>query len=503
MAIDPLDQLDLSELPDYDADAEYGALLRALRRQEGFGILFVRCSPSQGRQLIDELKQDLPQKRCAELTLREPLKDGDFFGFAAAFVAEHPADVVFVQGMEHSLLDYEETKRQSGWTKAEIQNYSWKDVPPILRNLNQQRDRFRNELPVCFVFLVPLFLVKYLKRRAPDFFDWRSGVFELQDDDATLKQQVEDCRLEDPSQIKNLSAGERIQRALEIKDLLDNPTIQSDQQFRLLYDLGLIQFENQDSRSGWVSWDKASHVPVCEAESLYLQGNVLYKLRRYEEAIASYECAVKIKPDYHETWYNCGLALHNLGRYEEAIASYERTADIEPDNHYAWYGRSLALYNLRRYEEAIASYERAVDIEPDNHYAWYGRGLALYNLRRYEEAIASYERTVDIEPDNYHSWYGRGLALYNLRRYEEAVASYERAVEIKPDYHEAWYNRGIALDDLGRYEDAIASYDKALEIRPDYELAQDNRQIALKKLRSPLRRLTSWFQGWFGNQAVS
>jgi superkiller protein 3 len=33
MTLDPLEQLDLSELPDYDADAEYGALLRALRRQ--------------------------------------------------------------------------------------------------------------------------------------------------------------------------------------------------------------------------------------------------------------------------------------------------------------------------------------------------------------------------------------------------------------------------------------------------------------------------------------
>jgi len=162
---------------------------------------------------------------------------------------EHLADVVFVQGMEHSLLDYEETKRQSGWTKAEVQNYSWKDVPPILRNLNQQRDRFRNELPVCFVFLVPLFLVKYLKRRAPDFFDWRSGVFEWQDDDATLKRQLGDCRLEDPSQIKELSEGERIQRALEIKDLLDNPAIQGDRRFRLLYDLGIVQYRRNAVRT--------------------------------------------------------------------------------------------------------------------------------------------------------------------------------------------------------------------------------------------------------------
>ncbi|NMF81852.1 hypothetical protein [Nodosilinea sp. P-1105] len=189
MVLDPLEHLDLSDLPDYDADQEYQALLRAVRRQQGFGIIFVRCSPDRGNRLIKDLTRDLPRKHCDVLTLTEPLPEGDFFSRAESFLAEHPADVVFVQGLEHSLLDYEETKRQSGWTAAESRGYSWKGVPPILRNLNQQRDKFRNQLPVCFVFLVPLFLVRYLTRRAPDFFDWRSGVFEFREDLASIQPQ--------------------------------------------------------------------------------------------------------------------------------------------------------------------------------------------------------------------------------------------------------------------------------------------------------------------------
>jgi hypothetical protein len=43
---------------------EYRALLRALRRQQGFGIVFVRCSPERGSQLIEEL-----QARSAAETL--------------------------------------------------------------------------------------------------------------------------------------------------------------------------------------------------------------------------------------------------------------------------------------------------------------------------------------------------------------------------------------------------------------------------------------------------
>jgi tetratricopeptide (TPR) repeat protein len=64
----------------------------------------------------------------------------------------------------------------------------------------------------------------------------------------------------------------------------------------------------------------------------------------------------------HEAWNNRGLALWNLGRYEEAIASYDKAVEIKPDKHEAWYNRGLALGNLGRYEQAVASHERALKI---------------------------------------------------------------------------------------------------------------------------------------------
>ena len=36
----------------------YQALLRNLKRREGFGILFVRCSPAQGVTIIDAVQKD-------------------------------------------------------------------------------------------------------------------------------------------------------------------------------------------------------------------------------------------------------------------------------------------------------------------------------------------------------------------------------------------------------------------------------------------------------------
>jgi tetratricopeptide (TPR) repeat protein len=221
---------------------------------------------------------------------------------------------------------------------------------------------------------------------------------------------------------------------------------------------------------------------VDESEVWFDRGNELYGLGRYEEAIASYDRAVEINPDYYEAWYNRGIALANLGRYEEAISSYERAIKITPDKHEAWYNRGRALYDLGRYEEVITSYDRAIEFKLDLHEAWSNRGIVLANLGRCEEAIASYERAIEFKPDYYEAWYNRGITLANLGRYEEAIASYEWAIKFKPDDHQAWYNRGISLGNLGRYEEAIASYERAIKFKPDKHQAWYGRGRALYDL---------------------
>jgi tetratricopeptide (TPR) repeat protein len=40
----------------------------------------------------------------------------------------------------------------------------------------------------------------------------------------------------------------------------------------------------------------------------------------FARAIASFDNALKIKPDYHEAWKNRGVAQADLGQYEAAIA---------------------------------------------------------------------------------------------------------------------------------------------------------------------------------------
>jgi hypothetical protein len=57
----------------------------------------------------------------------------------------------------------------------------------------------------------------------------------------------------------------------------------------------------------------------------------MHDLGRFEDALASYDRALKVRPDYAEALNNRGLTLHGLKRFDEALADYDRALQIRPD----------------------------------------------------------------------------------------------------------------------------------------------------------------------------
>ena len=322
-------------LPDFDTtdppnpDEEYRAVIRALRRTRGFGIKFIICSPAKGMALIQQLQVDLPQKQMDYLCFNQPVPDGNLYRQVKDRLAVLPAlDILFIQGLEYSLYDYEETKRRfSGWTSQDIYNYSWKGVPPIMQNLNWMREDFRDSLPpVCLVFLIPRFVEKYFIHRAPDFFDWRSGLFEFPTDPETLNQESQ-LALGDYNEYLTWTSPQRVQKILELKELLAEPHQQPSRQVELLFELG----------------------------------NLFNADEHYEAAIASFDRALTLQPGFHAAWNNRGIALDNLGRYGEAIASYDRALALQPNDYRVWSNRAIAEIKLGNSEEASRSSSQALE----------------------------------------------------------------------------------------------------------------------------------------------
>lgn len=125
---------------------------------------------------------------------------------------------------------------------------------------------------------------------------------------------------------------------------------------------------------------KTSEGHAKYAEALYYQGNELYKLGAFEEAIAYFDKALEIDPNNVPAWNSKGLALNNLKMYDEAIRCFDKSLSIYPSNANTWYIEGLALNKLGRYYEAIRCYDKALEIDPYNDAAWNSKCITLFVL---------------------------------------------------------------------------------------------------------------------------
>ncbi|MEM1169634.1 MAG: tetratricopeptide repeat protein [Cyanobacteria bacterium P01_H01_bin.35] len=450
-----------------DPETEYKAIVRSLKRTAGFRLLFVESSLPEGTKLIEKIKQDIPQKKIEVLSLDKPIDN--LYNLVAALPNQQDINVLFVTGLENSLYEYELNKLKNGWSSYERYSYSEKGVPPILSHLNQHREKFRDDFKICFVFIVPVYALKYFIHRSPDFFDWRSNTFEFKSDPELVAQESSRIIQEgDYQKYLSLTAQERRQKFLEIQDLIEDKNNPDEEKFSLLFEQGLVLASEIKLEEAISAYDKALEIKPDDDAAWYNKGIALKNLGRYEQAISAYDKALEFKPDDDVAWYNKGNALSDLGRYEQAISAYDKALEFKPDDDAAWYNKGNALKNLGRYEQAISAYDKALEFKPDDDAAWYNKGNALSDLGRYEQAISAYDKALEIKPDNDAAWNNKGNSLYNLGRYEQAISACDKALEIKPDNYQAWYFRGGVLLKLRRFKEGYASIKKSQEINPDF-----------------------------------
>ncbi len=149
-----------------------------------------------------------------------------------------------------------------------------------------------------------------------------------------------------------------------------------------------------------------------------------------------------------EDYYNLGLAYYHQNDYKRAIADYDKAIQLKPDYVEAYYNRGLAYVGDPG--RAIADYDKAIQLRPDYSDAYANRGLAYYNKGDYDRAIADYDEAIQLAPPGRGGvvYYVRGLAYERKGENDKAVADFKKAIELtsNPDLKQ---EAQAELDKLG------------------------------------------------------
>jgi tetratricopeptide (TPR) repeat protein len=97
--------------------------------------------------------------------------------------------------------------------------------------------------------------------------------------------------------------------------------------------------------------------------------------QEYEQAIAAYQKAIAINPDFSQPYNQMGYALRFLDRNEEAEKIFRKYIELIPDNPNPYDSYAELLMKLGRFDESIASYRKALSVNDHFVASYIGIGL--------------------------------------------------------------------------------------------------------------------------------
>ena len=188
-----------------------------------------------------------------------------------------------------------------------------------------------------------------------------------------------------------------------------------------------------------IARDETHSVEAFEAYSRGLLNMRQATGESIDRAIALFERATALDPDYASAWASLGGAFQLKGMFlgvrelaEKAVTTLQRAIALQPTlaNAHAWLGLSYLM--ISRIDEAVASLQQARLLEPDNasvHQAlarvlWMGKG-------RVDEAIAELRSGLLLNPDAGYSWLQLAFLEAAAGQLDEAEHSARHAIELQ------------------------------------------------------------------------
>jgi tetratricopeptide (TPR) repeat protein len=445
-------QLNLSKDEDISPQNQEALLQIAslIRLAESFRLGFVKCNqPIQCHKMVERLKEMLEgEENIITLNLKEPVPS-----LRRAALQDLESDSINAPGkMAIMVLGFERSIPSEG-------------PSPALDELNQSRDNFPKSFFGPFLIWLPDYALTRLAREAPDFWGWRSGVFEFSPEhkmmdlaEKTILQGEEEDRL---------SLAEKIELASALEGLIRD----------------------------YQELDRGEREDRALAAVLNRLGKIRYLLGDYGEARNLYQQSLEIaqelgdKSGVSRSLHNLGMLAQDTGDYDEARNLYQQSLEIAQELGDGS-GVSKSLHKLGTlalftgdYDEARNLYQQSLEISQELEdrsgvsKSLHQLGMLAQKTGDYDEARKLYQQSLEISQElsdksvMSKSLHELGTLALLTGDYDEARNLYQQSLEIFQELGDrrgassSLHNLGMIAQLTGNYTEARNLYQRSLEIR--------------------------------------
>ena len=212
------------------------------------------------------------------------------------------------------------------------------------------------------------------------------------------------------------------------------------------------------------------------AEAHYGLGSVYLEQQKNTEARESFTRAVQLQANYPGTqqraWNNLGILAAREGHSEEAIANFQQALKIDPDYGVAIDNLANVYRQARRWDDAKAEFRRALQLNAQDAEANYGMGMVFAQLDDAEHASEFLQKALAARPAYPEALNNLGILYLRTNRKDEAEKSFQESIRVAPAFDQSYLNLARLYVIEGEPRKAKAVLLELLQQHPGHALAE-------------------------------
>ena len=178
-----------------------------------------------------------------------------------------------------------------------------------------------------------------------------------------------------------------------------------------------------------------------------------------------------------EMHYELGTAYLDSQMSTEAIAEFQKAIDIDPDFVPAHVSLGAIYLEMGQLDDAESAATAALKIDTDSQPAC----QLLEDIKQARPVSPEPEPTEPTppptDPPDAKQDLERGFVFLNSRQYDQAAAAFKRVIKTDANSIEAHYGLGQAYLEIGAFDDAKAEADTVLRLSPNHNQARELLQV--------------------------
>ena len=204
------------------------------------------------------------------------------------------------------------------------------------------------------------------------------------------------------------------------------------------------------------------------AQYNYELGRKYFAQKKYPQARACFEQAVKSSPQFEAAFFNLGMTHKIMNANDAALTSFSKAAALKPDYVRAWIEIARIQDKKRNYGEAITNYRKALSLEPSNTSALKEMAQTYSKQKDSKQAERYFKEALALGDTDSVTYYNLASVQLELGKTADALQNAQKALAANDKDARFLYTYGLALEKNNRLHEAEDYYTRAVTADGNY-----------------------------------